>query len=103
LAERPVPFEAILAEMGIKGESLVESVMVNQNETGAIDEAKVFVVVPNENHLGRLLICFADTNYSDASLVESLHKLDSRMVADFGANESIGFGKDKVGRQKLSP
>ena len=98
-----VSFEAILAEMGIKGESMVEFVMVNQNETGAIDEAKVFVIVPDKNRLGRLLICFADTNYSDAGLVESLHKLDSRAVADFGANERVGFGKDKVGRQKLSP
>jgi hypothetical protein len=42
-----IPFEAILAEMGIEGESMVESVMVNQNETGAIDED--FVIVPNEN------------------------------------------------------
>lgn len=74
--------------MGIKGESMVESVMVNQNETGAIDEAKVFVIVPNENRFGRLLICVADAKYSDATLVKSLHKLDSRTVADFGANES---------------
>ena len=77
--------------------------MVNQNETRAIDEAKVLVVVPNENRLGRLLICFADTNYSDATVVESLYKLDGRTVTDFGANESVGFGKDKVGGQKLSP
>jgi hypothetical protein len=98
-----VPFEAILAEMGIKGENMVESVMINQNETGAIDKAKVLVIVPNENRFGRLLNCFAHTNYSDATLVESLHKLDGRTVADFGANESVGFGKDKVGRQKLSP
>jgi hypothetical protein len=97
-----IPFEAILTEMGIKGESMVDSVVVNQNETGAIDEAKVFITVPNENRLGRLLICFADTSYSDVTLVESLHKLDGRSVADLGANESVGFGKDKVGRQKLS-
>jgi len=41
-----VPFEAILAEMGVKGKSMVESVMVNQIETGAIDKAEVFVSVP---------------------------------------------------------
>jgi hypothetical protein len=98
-----VPFEAILMKMGIKGESMVESVMVNQNETGAIHEAKIFVIVPDENRFGRLLNCFAHTNYFDATLVESLHKLDGRSVADLGANESVGFGKDKVRCQKLSP
>jgi hypothetical protein len=91
-----VPFEAILAEMGIKGENMVESVMINQNEAGAIDKAKVFVVVPDENRLGRLFIRFAGTKYSDASPLESLHKLDSRAVADFGANERVGFGKDTL-------
>jgi hypothetical protein len=77
------PLEAILAEVAIESEGMVEFVTVDQNETGAIDEAEVFVIVPYENRLGRLLICFDDANYSDAALVESLHKLDSRTVTHF--------------------
>ena len=76
--------------------------MVYRNEAGSIDKAKVFVIVPDENRLGRLFIRFNDTKYSDAALVESLHKLDGRAVANFGANERVRFGKNRVGRQQLS-
>jgi hypothetical protein len=34
-------FEAILTEVGIEGEGMIKFVMVNQNEAGAIDKAKV--------------------------------------------------------------
>ena len=95
-------FESILTEVSIEGESMIKFVMVNQNEAGAIDKAKVFVIVSDENRLGRLFIRFADTKYSDAGLVESLHKLDGGAVTHFGANECVSFGKDKVGRQELS-
>ena len=97
-----VSFETILAEVGVEGKSMVESVMINQSEAGAIDKAKVLVIVPDENCLSCLFIRFADTKYSYASLVESLHKLDSRTVTDFGANQGIGLREDKVRCQKLS-
>jgi hypothetical protein len=40
-----------LAEVAIKGESMIESVMINQRKAGAIDEAKVFVIISSENRL----------------------------------------------------
>ena len=45
-------FKAILAEVGVKGESVIEPVMIDQSEAGAIDETKVFVIVSDENRLG---------------------------------------------------
>jgi hypothetical protein len=97
-----VSFETVLTEVAVEGESMIESMMVDQSKAGAIDKAKVFIIVSDEDRLGRLFIRFADTKYSDAGLVESLHKLDGRAVTDFGANERESFGKDKVGRQELS-
>jgi hypothetical protein len=41
-------FEPILTEVSIEGESMIKFVMVNQNEAGAIDKAKVFVIVSDE-------------------------------------------------------
>ena len=86
-----VPFEAVLAEMGVKGKSMVESVMIDQSKAGAVDEAKVFVIVSRKNRLGRLLNRFANMKYFDPSLVKTLHEFDGRSVTDFGTNESIGF------------
>ena len=54
-----VPFKAILTEVGVEGEGMVESVMVDQGKAGAIDKAKVFVIVSHENRLGCLLNRFA--------------------------------------------
>ena len=86
-----VPFEAILAEVGIEGEGMVESVMVDQSKAGAIDEAKVFVIVSHKNRLGGLFYRFTDTKYFDPGLIKTLHEVDSHAVTDFGKNESIGF------------
>lgn len=92
------PFEAILTEVGIKGKSLVEFVMVNQGKTGAINKAKVFVIVSNENRLGRPFNRFANMKCFDPALVKTPHEIDGRLVTDFGANQSIGFGEDKIRR-----
>ena len=83
--------EAILAEMGVKDKSMVESVMVDQSKTGTINEAEVFVIVSHKNRLGGLFHRFTDTKYSDPGLIKTLHEIDSRAVTDFGTNESIGF------------
>jgi len=77
--------------MGVKGESMVEFVMVDQGKAGAIDEAKVFVIVSHKNRLGGLFHRFADTKYSDPGLIKTLHEVDGRAVTDFGTNESIGL------------
>ena len=36
------PFETVLAEVTVEGESMVESIIVDKSKAGAIDEAKVF-------------------------------------------------------------
>jgi hypothetical protein len=42
----------ILAEVAVEGERMIEFVMVDQSKAGAIDKAKVFVVVSHENLFG---------------------------------------------------
>ena len=81
---------------------MVESVMVDQSKAGAIDKAKVFVIVSCKNRLGRLLNRFADTKHFDPGPVKTLHKLNGRLVTDPGANQGIGLGEDKIRCQKLS-
>lgn len=81
---------------------MVESVMVDQSKAGAIDKAKVLVIVSHENRLGRLLNRFADAKHFDPSLVKTLHEFDGRSVTDFGANQGIALREDKVGCRKLS-
>jgi len=91
-----VSFEAILAEVRIEGESMVESVLIDQSKASAIDKAKVFVSVPYKYRLGGLFIRVANTKCCDPGLIETLHEFDSRLVTDFGAYESVGLGEDKV-------
>ena len=58
-------------------------------------------MVPHKDRLGGLFNCFADTKYFDAGLVEMLHEFDGRWMTDFGANQSVGLGEDKIGCEKL--
>ena len=58
-------FKAILAEVAVKGESVIEPVMIDQSEAGAIDETKVFVIVSDENRLGCLFILFGGSKRLD--------------------------------------
>lgn len=81
--------ETILAEVAIEGESMIDPVMVDQSEAGAIDKAKVFVIVSNENRL-------ANTKNFDAALIERLYECDSGFVTDFEANQSARLGEDKI-------
>jgi hypothetical protein len=74
------PFETELAKVAIEGESMVESMMVDQSKAGAVNETKIFVIVSDENRLGRLFNRFADTKNLDAGLVERLHEFNSRLV-----------------------
>jgi hypothetical protein len=61
-----VPLETILAEVAIEGQDMVDSMMVDQRKAGAIDKAEVFVMVSDENRLGRLFNRFANTKNLDA-------------------------------------
>jgi hypothetical protein len=66
-------FKAVLAEVGVKGESAVEPVMIDQSEAGAIDETKVFVIVSDENRLGCLFILFGGSKRLDPGPIETFH------------------------------
>lgn len=83
--------------MAIEGESMVESMMVDQSEAGAVNEAKIFVVVSNENRLGRLFDRFANTKDFDPGLVKPFHEFNSGRVIDSGSNDGKSFRKDKIG------
>jgi hypothetical protein len=81
-----------LTEVAVEGESVIESMMVDQSKAGAIDKAKVFVIISYKNRLGRLFDRFANTKNLDAGLVESLHEFYGRLVTDFEANQCAGLG-----------
>ena len=97
-----VPLETILAEVAIEGQDMVDSMMVDQRKAGAIDEAEVFVMVSDENRLGRLFNRFANTKNLDAGLVERLHEFNGRLVTDFEANQCVGLGENEIGGKELS-
>jgi len=90
-----VPLEAVLMEVAIKGESMIESIIVDQSETSAIDEAEVFVIISNENQLRRLFNCLANTKNFDAG--ERLHEFDSGSMIDFETDQAIGLGENEIG------
>ena len=66
--------------------------MVDQSKAGAIDKAKVFVIISYKNRLGRLFDRFVNTKNLDAGLIETLHELNGRLVTDFEANQCAGLG-----------
>ena len=88
--------------MAIEGEDMVESMMVDQSKARAVNEAKIFVLVSNENRLGRLFNRFANTKNFDAGLVERLHEFNGRLVTDFEANQCVGLGENEIGGKELS-
>jgi hypothetical protein len=96
------PFETKLVKVAIEGESMVQSMMVDQSKAGAVNEAKIFVFVSNENRLGRLFNRFANTKNLDAGLVERLHEFNGRLVTDFEANQCVGLGENEIGGKELS-
>lgn len=96
------PFETELAEVAVKGESVIEPVMIDQSEAGAIDETEVFVVVAQENRFGRLFDRFRDSNRLDLRPIEALHKFNGRWVADLEADQRVSFAKDEIRCYQLS-
>lgn len=95
-------FEAILAEVTVKCECVVEPVMIDQREAGAIDKAKFFVVVSCENRFCSLFDGLGHTEDFDPRLIEVFHEFNRRVVADFEADQSVGFGEDEIRCQELS-
>ena len=95
------PFETVLTEVAVEGESVIKSMMVDQSKAGAIDKAKVFVIISYKNRLGRLFDRFANTKNLDAGLIETLHKFNGRLVTDFEANQCVSLGENKIGSKEL--
>jgi hypothetical protein len=89
-------FEAILSEVAVKCESVVEPVMIDQREAGAIDEAKFFVVVSCENRLCRVFNGLAHPEDFNSRLIETSHEFNCCVVADFEADQRIGFGENGI-------
>jgi hypothetical protein len=83
--------------MSIEGESMIDSVIVDQSESGAIDKTKVFVVVPRKDRFGGFLDRFSDAENSKTAFVESSHELDRSSMTHPEANDRDGFREDKIG------
>jgi hypothetical protein len=77
--------------MSIESESMIESVMVDQSETGAIDITKVFIIVPCEDCFGGFLNRFSDAEKSEAAFVETIHELDCISITYPEANDRNCF------------
>ena len=90
------PFETELAKVAIEGESMVESMMVDQSKAGAIDKAEFFVVVSYKNRPCRVFDGVAHMEDFDPRLIETFHEFNRRIVADFEADQRIGFGEDQI-------
>jgi hypothetical protein len=90
-----VPLEAVLVEVTIEGQDMVDSMMVDQRKAGAIDKAEVFVIISNENQLRRLFNRLANAKNFDAG--ERLHEFDGGSMTDFEADQAIGLGENEIG------
>ena len=75
---------------------MINPVMIDQREAGAIDKAEFFVVVAYENRPCRLFDSLGHTKDLYPRRVETFHEFDSRTVADFEADQRVGFGEDKI-------
>jgi len=94
--------EAILLEVAVKRESMIKPVMIDQREAGAIDIAKLFVVVACENRLCRVFDGLGHTKDLNSCLIETFHEFNRGIVADFEADQRIGFGEDEIRCLELS-
>jgi hypothetical protein len=96
------PFETVLAEVTVKGESGIEPVMVDQDEASAIDETEVFVIVAHENRFGHLLYRFRQSKCFDPRPIEALDKFNGGMMADLEADQRVSFAEDEIRCYQLS-
>jgi hypothetical protein len=96
------PFETVLAEVAVKGETGIEPLMIDQGEAGAIDETEVFVVVAHENRFGRLLDRFRHSKCFNPRPIEAFHKFNGGMVADLEADQRVSFAEDEIRCYQLS-
>jgi hypothetical protein len=91
-----MPLETILSEMAVERKSVVEPLLIDQSEAGAINETEFFVIVSHEDRLGCLLDRLCHSKDFDLRLIEPFHEFNGRMVADLEADQSVGFGEDEI-------
>ncbi len=89
-------FEAILSKVSVKRKSVGEPVMIDQREAGAIDKAKLLVVVACKNRLRGVFDGLGHTEDFNPRLIETFHEFNRHVVADFEADQRIGFGEDEI-------
>ena len=89
-------FESILPKVAVKSEGVVEPVVIDQSEAGAIDKAEFFVVVACEDRLCGVFDGLAHTQDFNPRLIETFYEFDCRIVADFEADQCVGFGEDEI-------
>ena len=82
--------------MAVKSESMINPVMIDQREAGAIDKAEFFVIVARENRLSGVFNDVAHTNDFNPCLIETFHEFNCRRVADFETDQRVSFGKDEI-------
>ena len=75
---------------------MIEPVMIDRREAGAIDIAKLVVVVACEYRFCGVFDGVTHTEDFDSRLIETFHEFDRRMVADFEADQRISFGEDEI-------
>jgi len=68
--------------------------IIEESETSAIDEAEVFVIISNENHLCRFFNRLANAKNFDAA--ERLHEFDGGAMTDFEADQGVGLGENEI-------
>jgi len=83
--------------MPVKCESVIEPMVVDLRETGAIDKTKLFVIVSRKDGLGGFFDRFGDVDNSNAAVVKSVHELNRDSMTDSETSDREGFREDKIG------
>ena len=96
------PFESVLAEVAVKGETGIEPVMIDQGETGAIDETEIFIIVAHEKRLGCLFDRFRDSKCFNPRPIEALDKFNGDTVTNLEADQRVSFAEDEIRCYQLS-
>ena len=89
-------FEAILSEVAVKCEGLVEPVMIDQGEASAIDKTELLVVVSGEDRFRGVFDGLGYTKNFSPGSIETLHEFNCRTVTDFEADQCVSFGEDEI-------
>jgi len=95
--------EAILGKVTIKTQDMIQLMMVNEGEAGAINKAKLFIGIFNENCFCFLLNLPSHIKDLYVSFGKVLHKGNSTAMSCACTNECISFSENKIGSVKETP